>query len=84
MTFTPGFANFKSGGDAGNVAVAGSASGNADSSGIGIGTGVLGSAGLGAGLSSALSGDALTGQLQGAQGGSVADNTAIGDVNINT
>ncbi len=80
----PSFANMKSGGDAVNMAEAGSMSGNANSAGAGVGTGVLGSMGLGVGLSNAMSGDALTGQAQGASGGSVADNTAIGDININT
>ncbi len=79
-----GFANLKSGGDAGNIGVAGSASGNADSAGVGVGTGVLGSLGLGAGLSDAITGNAGVLQGQGASGGSVADNTSIGDVNINT
>lgn len=84
MTFTPDFANMKSGGDAMNMAAAGSMSGNADSSGVGVGTAVLGSMGLGGGISGAQTGNAWTGQEQGASGGSVADNTAIGDVNINT
>ncbi len=76
--------NLKSGGDAGNIGVAGAASGNADSAGVGVGTGVLASMGLGAGFGSAFTGNAFTGQEQVAQGGSVADNTNIGDININT
>jgi len=74
----------KSGGDAANVGMAGAASGDADSAGIGIGTGVLGSLGLGGGLSGAASGAAGVGQEQNAGGGDVADNTSIGDININT
>lgn len=84
MTFTPGFVNAKSGGDALNMAEAGSMSGSADSAGVGVGTAVLGSMGLGGGFGGAQTGNAATGQAQGATGGSVADNTAIGDININT
>ncbi len=74
----------KSGGDASNIGMAGSATGNADSSGVGVGTGVLGAMGLGGGLSGAATGDAGVLQGQGAAGGGVADNTNIGDININT
>ncbi len=76
--------NLKSGGDAGNIGAAGSASGNVDSSGVGAGIGALLGAGLGGGFSLAGSGDAYTGQHQSANGGDVADNTSIGDININT
>ncbi len=74
----------KSGGDAGNLAAAGSQTGNADSAGVGVGTGVLGSMGIGAGLSEALTGNAFTQQNQEAVGGDVMDNTKLGDININT
>ena len=74
----------KSGGDAGNVGLAGAASGDVSSSGVGAGIGALLGAGLGGGFSVAGSGDAGTGQYQSASGGDVADNTSIGDININT
>jgi hypothetical protein len=78
------FGNLKTGGDAVNLAGAGSQSGDVDSAGAGVGTGVLGSMGLGIGGGFGISGDAYTGQLQHAEGGDVSDNTNIGDVNINT
>jgi len=74
----------KSGGDALNMGEAGSLSGNAESSGVGAGVGALGSLGVGLGESLAGSGFAGTEQFQNAQGGDVADNTSIGDININT
>jgi len=74
----------KSGGDAMNLAGAGSQTGDADSVGAGIGTGVLGSLGLGAGIAEGFTGDALTMQGQNAEGGDVTDNTKLGDININT
>jgi hypothetical protein len=79
-----GMGNLKSGGDAINAAEAGSYSGDADSAGVGVGTGVLGSLGAGLGLSGGASGNAGTVQEQGASGGDIADNTNIGDININT
>jgi hypothetical protein len=78
------FGNLKSGGDAINYAEGSSQSGDVDSSGAGVGTGVLGSLGLGIGGGFGISGDAYTGQLQHAEGGDVSDNTNIGDININT
>ncbi len=76
--------SLKSGGDAFNQGLAGSQSGNVDSAGVGTGLGVLGSLGLGLGGSAAASGWAGVAQGQEAKGGDVADNTSIGDVNINT
>ena len=78
------YGNLKSGGDAGNIALGGSGSGDVDSAGVGVGTGVLGSLGSGLGAGFGVSGDAYTEQYQSAKGGDVADNTNIGDVNINT
>jgi hypothetical protein len=78
------YGSLKSGGDAVNVAGAESQSGDVDSAGEGVGTGVVGSMGFGLGGGLGASGDAWTGQLQQAQGGDVADNTNIGDININT
>ena len=77
-------APLKSGGDAYNEGLAGSQSGNVDSAGVGTGLGVLGSLGLGLGGSQAASGWAAVEQGQDAKGGDVADNTSIGDININT
>jgi hypothetical protein len=74
----------KDGGDAINLAGAESSSGDADSAGVGVGTAVLGSVGLGAGFGGAFSGPAGTEQGQHASGGDIADNTTIGDININT
>ncbi len=78
------FANMKTGGDAMNMAAAGSLSGSANSAGIGAGTGVLGSLGAGFGAAAGLTGAAVTEQGQGAAGGSTADNTSMGGANINT
>ena len=74
----------KDGGDAINMAGAESTSGDAESAGVGVGTGVLGSLGLGAGFGGAETGEAFTEQGQQAAGGDITDNTTIGNVNINT
>ncbi len=72
----------KSGGDAGNVALANTQSGSADAAGMAVAPAVLGSMGMGLGFGGALSGDAATLQAQNAEGGDVTDNTSIGDINI--
>ncbi len=79
-----GLENLKSGGDAMNIAEAGSMSGGVDSSGVGAGVGALAGIGAGFGGAAGLSGDAFTHQEQNAAGGNVGDNTSIGDININT
>jgi len=74
--------NLKSGGDAANIAAANTQSGVADAAGVGVAPAVLGGLGLGAGFGGAVTGDAATGQAQGASGGDVTDNTSLGDINI--
>jgi hypothetical protein len=76
--------SLKGGGDAVNMAGAESQSGNTDSAGVGVGTGVLGSVGAGFGGGLGASGDAFAAQCQHADGGDVLDNTSMNDVGINS